>query len=300
MIKVSICIPAYEQPKNLYKCLKSISIQTFTDFEVIITDDSKSDNLINVIEQFKQQFIIRYIKNKRTKGSPENWNESIKYANGKYIKILHHDDSFKTINSLQNFVELLDYNPNAKVAFSSSYHIDNEGNHLSSHILSDKDKDNIKADSRYLLFGNVIGAPSIMIYHKSLNLIFDKRMKWLVDIDFYIRILKNNGFVYTREELIYINIGEEERITYICENNKNINIYEVMIMFEKFKLTRISYKYKYHFLKLFMKYNISSIEDIKKCGYRGNIISDISSLFKYVNFFLILYTILRKLKSVFR
>ena len=39
-ILISICIPAYKHPDFLKRLLDSISIQSFRDFEVIISDDS--------------------------------------------------------------------------------------------------------------------------------------------------------------------------------------------------------------------------------------------------------------------
>lgn len=40
MCKVSICIPAYGNPEGIRRLLDSIAGQTYTDFEIIITDDS--------------------------------------------------------------------------------------------------------------------------------------------------------------------------------------------------------------------------------------------------------------------
>lgn len=300
MIKVSICIPTYEQPDNLNKCLKSIAEQSFKDFEVIITDDSKDDDLVDIANSYKDKLNIRYFKNSPAKGSPANWNESLKYAKGKYIKILHHDDYFTSKDSLKIFVELLENNSDVKIAFCSSRHIDTDGKYLSSHILSDKAMSQIKTNPKELLFGNLIGAPSIMMYHSDLNLTYDTRMKWFVDIDFYIRLLKNNTFIYTKEELININIGEEERITYICENNKVVNIYEAMIMFEKFNLDTLSIKYKWYFLKLFSKYSIKNINDIKDCGYDGVIHGEVNDIFKYVKLFSKFYIFIRKIKNAIK
>ncbi|MCX7010103.1 MAG: glycosyltransferase, partial [Kiritimatiellaeota bacterium] len=38
--KVSICIPAYQQPQGLARALQSLLEQDFRDYEVIVTDDS--------------------------------------------------------------------------------------------------------------------------------------------------------------------------------------------------------------------------------------------------------------------
>ncbi len=297
-IFVSICIPTYEQADNLDKCLNSISEQSFKDFEVIITDDSKSNDLVEVVNNYKNRFNILYFKNLPTKGSPENWNEAIKNAQGKYIKILHHDDYFKETDSLEQFVSLLEENPNAKVAFCSSYHIDNEGRHVSSHILTQSNMRMVQQDTKKLYLGNVIGAPSVMMYHRDMNQYFDKRMKWLVDIDFYIRLLKNNSFVYTNKELIAINIGEEQRVTKECENNAKISIYEHMILFEKLQLSVLPLRYKLYFIKLFLKFKVFNKEQIRSYGYSGNL-EYVSGIFKYVKLLYPLYLVLKNTKKVY-
>lgn len=266
MPKVSICIPAYEQPKNLQKCLESIEMQSFQDLEVIITDDSKSDVLKVVVDSFLVKLNIKYFKNTPSLGSPENWNKSIRHAVGKYIKILHHDDYFTDANSLEKMVRLLDENPDSKILFCSSRHVDNRYNYHSSHILNHKSMQKVKDNPKILFLGNLIGAPSIMMYHRDINIYFDKRMKWLVDLDFYIRVLKDTSFVYIQEELVSINIGEENRVTYICENNKNINIYEHIILLDKLEFFSLPLSFKVFFLKMFLKFEINSVKELTQFG----------------------------------
>ena len=174
MPKVSICIPAYEQSDNLNKCLQSIEMQTFKDFEIIITDDSKGNELLNVINSFKDKVSIKYYKNVPAKGSPENWNESIKHAIGKYIKILHHDDYFYKEDSLEKLVDLLDENPESKVVFCSSRHVDSSYKSVSLHILKKENMLKVSDNPNILFMGNLIGAPSIMMYHRDINIYFEK------------------------------------------------------------------------------------------------------------------------------
>lgn len=294
-IKVSICIPCYEQPANLYKCLQSIKEQSFKDFEVIITDDSKIYDLREVIKDFEEDFEIQYFKNLTSKGSPENWNESLRHAKGKYIKILHHDDYLKESDSLEQMVKLLQNNSECKVAFCSSYHVDNKGEYISSHILTKTNMHMVQKDANNLYKGNVIGAPSAMIYHRDINIFFDRRMKWLVDIDFYIQVLKNNRFVYTEKELVAINIGEEQRVTKICENDATISIYEHMILLEKLNFATLAFSYQIYLVKIFLKFEIFTPEQLSKCGYEGDL-TLVLNLFKYVRWLHPLYKIVKKFK----
>lgn len=296
MKKVSICIPTYEQPKNLQKCLESIKIQNYKNFEVIITDDSKSNSLELIAENFQQFFDIKYIKNMETKGSPENWNESLKYATGDYIKILHHDDRFKNETSLEKFVALIEENENINVVFCSSYHIDSNGNYISSHILNPEKLALIEDDPKKLFLGNIIGAPSVVMYKSSITETFDKRLKWLVDLDFYIRVLEENRFAYTSEELIEINIVQENRVTQECINDRKINIYEMMIVLEKLSFVKISWEFKLYILRFFLKFNIASESDIHSIGYDNKINEEIKKILKFVRILQPLYKIFKFIK----
>ncbi len=67
-------------------CWILILIQTYTDFEIVITDDSPDDSVADLVEKYQSRKDIRYYKNEKPLGTPENWNEAIRKANGKWIK----------------------------------------------------------------------------------------------------------------------------------------------------------------------------------------------------------------------
>ncbi|WP_150465919.1 glycosyltransferase family 2 protein [Francisella sp. SYW-2] len=299
MYKVSICIPTYEQPENLDKCLDSIVSQTFKDYEVIISDDSRTNSVELIVDKYKKVLNITYIKNQVPKGSPENWNEAIRHARGKYIKILHHDDRFRDSFGLERFIELIESCDDIDAVFCSSYHVNKEGKYVSSHILSDERLLPVKKDSKNLFFGNQLGAPSIMLYRNGLNIFFDKRMRWLVDIDFYIRLLQKKSFIYTKEELISINISEEYRVTNGCINDRNINVYETMIMFDKFDIGKLNVKYKMHFIFLFLRFKVSSLADIRELGYKNSVHLSIIKLLWIVRVISPFYKFFLNIKNTF-
>lgn len=264
MVNISVCIPTYEQPDNLRKSLTSLVNQTYKNFEVIITDDSKSTNVKQVAELFQANLNIIYIKNSSTKGSPENWNECMRHARGKYIKILHHDDFLSDESSLESYLNTLENDINAAICFSSSRHVDNTGNYLSSHTLEESKLKKIYKDPTYLINGNVIGSPSACFFRKDIDIFFDGRMKWLVDIDFYITVLKKYKFTYTTDELICVNLGEESRLTYQCQDDYIINRYEHGIILGKLKNRRIPLYLYLYLIKFFYKFKVRKIIDIKE------------------------------------
>jgi glycosyltransferase involved in cell wall biosynthesis len=73
-VKVSVCIPAYKQKELLARCLDSLLLQGFKDFEVIITDDTPDDSIADFVKGFKSDFPLHYYRNVIPLGSPANWN----------------------------------------------------------------------------------------------------------------------------------------------------------------------------------------------------------------------------------
>ena len=104
---ISICIPAYRRTEFLKRLLDSVEIQTYTNYEVVITDDSPDVSVQELVEQHAVRSKIRYYKNPKTLGTPENWNEGLRYARSEWIKIMHDDDWFSGPESLAGFAEAI-------------------------------------------------------------------------------------------------------------------------------------------------------------------------------------------------
>lgn len=93
MVKVSICVPAYKNPVGVERLLESVKVQSFTDYEVVVTDDSQDGSVEEVVRRAEVPGMV-YVRNAVRKGATGNWNEAVRHASGEYIKIMHHDDWF--------------------------------------------------------------------------------------------------------------------------------------------------------------------------------------------------------------
>lgn len=269
-VKVSICIPTYNQTEFLKKNLQSIIEQTFTDFEVIISDDSTTPEVKNLIEVFFKDSKIKYhyLQNIPSLGSPANWNKAISIANGEYIKIMHHDDWFTNENSLKIFVEALNNNPKSDFAFSSTVIFDVTNKTFSNNIPDNDFIDSIKMDPLFLFNCNKIGAPTTVIYKSANKLFFDEKMSYLVDVDFYIRSLQQNrNFVFINEQLITNTSNYPLQVT-AKSINKETQIGEYCYLYNKcFNGKFPSKKYRVFFRDLFAWYKLNSFDEIEILGY---------------------------------
>jgi glycosyltransferase involved in cell wall biosynthesis len=263
--KVSICIPAYKQIKFLRKNLTSIASQTFDNYEIILADDSPDNAVELLLKEFHFGDKIKYFRNSPALGSPENWNFAIKKACGEYIKIMHHDDFFTSNNSLKKYIDLLDANPHADFAFSATEILLLESETKKAHFCKQKDLAAIIRFPEKLVVKNVIGAPSATIFRRRNTVFFDSKLKWLVDIDWYIAFIKsNNKIIYSNEKLICTIHGAVGQITQSVQQDKNVQIKEHIHMLEKYRGMADNEELFVLFQLLFHKYEIKTLEDIRK------------------------------------
>ena len=265
MPKVSICIPTYNQIDYLDRCLKSVLIQDYLDYEVIIADDSTTDVIKKYIDTLEFSCPILYFHNSPSLGAPKNWNFAIQQANGELIKILHHDDFFTETYSLKSYVDLLANNPEVDFAFSATlvWSINENKKHI--HKCSSKDLERLKVEPEFLFFNNVIGAPSATIYRNHKKHVFDIDFKWLVDVEFYIQKLRaNRKIIYCTEPLICTINGGVGQVTQALINDKYIQTKEHILLLQKvISAKKLHKSFIIYFDELFIIQKINSINELK-------------------------------------
>jgi glycosyltransferase involved in cell wall biosynthesis len=267
---VSICIPAYKEPNLLARTLNSIVIQIYQDYEVIITDDSPDDSVEKVVAGFRGQINnLFYYKNEQLKGSPSNWNESISHASGKYIKILHHDDWFANKNSLGAFIQLMEQSPETDFGFSACYACNEDGSiqflHKAEQILITK----LRQDPRVLFLNNFVGAPSVTIFKRDVGILFDTKLKWTVDLDFYMQVLnQNQNYAYNPEPLVNITNGASHQVTNLCQNNRQVELFEWFYTYRKISKfnKKTLWRHQRFLINLLIKYNVNKVEELRCFG----------------------------------
>ena len=65
-MRMSVAIPTYESRGRgnefLDDLFRTLEIQTFKNFEVVISDHSKNDDLVDVIDKFQNTILLYYEK----------------------------------------------------------------------------------------------------------------------------------------------------------------------------------------------------------------------------------------------
>lgn len=90
--KISIIIPAYNEEKNIARCLNSVLAQTFESFEVICVDDGSTDGTVEIIKSFAEKDDRIILLKNPDKGVSSARNFGIENARGNYIGFVDSDD----------------------------------------------------------------------------------------------------------------------------------------------------------------------------------------------------------------
>lgn len=205
---VSVCIPVYDMHGIGHIFLKhSLDIlrkQTFTDFNVVISDYSQTDLIKNLCDEYKNLLPLNYHKNlDPTGGMSANTNNAIKNATGQLIKIIFQDDFLYDEKSLevivQNFdlandhwlVTACEHSKDGTTFFRPFYPQYNDKIHLGN---------------------NTISSPSVLtIKNEPRLLLFDTKLKWLMDCDYYKRCYDQFGSPKIVNVIAAVNrIGEHQ------------------------------------------------------------------------------------------
>jgi glycosyltransferase involved in cell wall biosynthesis len=229
---ISICIPTYNQTIHLKKLLTSTFSQKDVAFEVIITDDSSTNDVAELVSDFKTNgFEISYYKNNPALGAPKNWNYGISLTKGEYIKIMHHDQWFEDDYALKKLLDKIIHNKKTFVFCAAKN--DFRGR-ISEFKIKAKELNDIKKEPENLILANLIGGPTAILYHRDANIQYDEKIIWLVDVEFYLQLFKKGFKVEYIDEILYTSMTDADSLT----NNNLIDsekqLYEYSYLFNKY------------------------------------------------------------------
>jgi len=180
---ISVCIPCYDMGGVGHVFLKEsfdkLMVQTFRDFEVVISDYSKTSLVKELCDSYQGKLPIQYFVNTDpTGGMAANTNNAIRHAKGKIIKIVFQDDFLFNGDSLQIIAD--NFNLNTDIWLATGCEHSTDGKHFYRPHFPSYNKNLYKGE-------NTIGSPSVIAIKNDKPLFFDPKLKWLVDCDLYKR-----------------------------------------------------------------------------------------------------------------
>lgn len=184
MPKISIAVPAYVNDysgvQHLKELFDSVKMQTFSDYEIVVSDNSPND----LVEDLCENYSVRYEKNLDHVGMSANSNYAMKMCDGEYIKILHCDDFLYNENALEIIVNSLD-SSNKHWLVNGFTHTFDSSNYFDPRIP--------KYPDHLLVGNNLLGSPSNVTIRNSDLEYFDTNVSTSMDHEWYHRLRMKFG-----------------------------------------------------------------------------------------------------------
>lgn len=90
---VSVIMPAHNSEETISEAVRSVIVQSYENWELLIIDDCSTDGTVQVIEEYLKDSRIRLVKTDKSVGKPYYpRNFGIRESRGQYIAFLDSDD----------------------------------------------------------------------------------------------------------------------------------------------------------------------------------------------------------------
>lgn len=114
---LSIGLPVYNGERYLHFAIESLLNQTFTDFELVISDNASTDGTQDICQKFAQwDERVRYVREPENRGAAWNFNRVFHLSRAPLFKWAACDDACQP-TFLQRCVEVLQTEPEVVLAF---------------------------------------------------------------------------------------------------------------------------------------------------------------------------------------
>jgi hypothetical protein len=216
-MKISICIPTWEQYGKGVGFLKNnferILTQTYKNFNVIISDHSKNNDIELLCNFYSDKFEIKYFKNENLYGNgPANTNNTIINADGDIVKIIFQDDFLYQDNALELIVKEFE-NDECNWLVSGCNHTHDDGQTFSNFMVP-------HWNDKIVMGVNTISSPSVLSFRNNNPCLFDEELTMLMDCEMYYQLYIRYGLPKIISDYLITNRIHQHQISSLY--NKDI------------------------------------------------------------------------------
>ena len=206
----SFVVLAHGESPFLEDCLRSLAAQTLKSTIIMVTSTPSAQT-----RQLAEQYSIRCLVNKHSRGIADDWNFAMRSADTPYVTLAHQDDIYE-VEYVERMFSAAQGAVDALIIFSDYAQLDGKQKNSETPLLRVKQAmlalgflGRVAISSRLakrilLSFGCPICCPSVM-YHRELlaEQEFDNAFEVNLDWKYWIDIISVEGaFVYVRRPLL--------------------------------------------------------------------------------------------------
>ena len=186
---LSVCIPAYDMnglgATYLEDSFRTLENQTLTDFEVIVSDQSSNNDILELCKAWYKRLTLHHYWNHGGKHQASaNANYALGKARGSVYKVLFQDDFILAKSLLQDIVNAFEREDAMWLLTGSG--VTRDGKTI--------ERPMVPHLTPKLHFGkNTVSSPSVLAFRASSEYFFDENLIWLMDVELYARLWEKYG-----------------------------------------------------------------------------------------------------------
>ena len=252
-VKVSVCVPAYNNADTITETLDCVLNQSYQNLELIVVDDNSSDQTYSLLKQYesnKKDERLKVFHNDYNLGMAGNWNYCLSLCEGEYLRLLCGDDLID-IDLIRREVEVLDENPDVLMVSSDTRFIGLDGKLGGQYKRFYKSGaiEGIEAVRFSFFTRDYLGAPLANLFRRSAYKKvggFDSEFSYIIDYDFFVAIALLGKIYIIHEPLNYFRLRPTSNTSevlggagadeYIKEHEKLINKYSADLKINEWQI----------------------------------------------------------------
>ena len=172
---ISVAMATYNGERYLEEQLDSILSQTLPPMEIVVCDDSSSDNTVSILEKYSKKFNFRYEVNERQLGLTANFKKAVSLVAGSgYIALSDQDDIWLPRKLELSALKLknIDDNIHPSLVYSDLIFVDKDGEVLNQSFRNELGQDGYLHCLKTLLFGNFVNGCTVLM-NQRMKVLFD-------------------------------------------------------------------------------------------------------------------------------
>lgn len=215
----SIIIPLYNKEKDILTTIDSVLNQSFNIFEVIVVDDSSTDDSLRIVNEINDPRVKVFSKENQGVSCARNY--GVQKASFDYFAFLDGDDLWdenylaEIYNTILEFGNYLVFATNYRIQFSDFRYYEPT-------FVSNVDNDFIivKDYFYYSKINSILTSSSIIIHKEVVEKIglFDINLTHGEDLDYWFRITKYFDFIFINKYLMTYRHNSSNRSVSIVPN----------------------------------------------------------------------------------
>ncbi len=214
--RVCVVVPSFNNARFIERTIESILDQTFTDFELIVSDHSSTDGTWERLQQYRDDPRVRLLQIPAGGGAPANWTAVTDQASGELLKLVCGDDLLYP-NALAEQVTAIEEHPEAVLVACQRDIVDQHD----APVVRSRGLQGLSgltpgelAIRRTVSAGtNVFGEPVCILVRRSVLAEsggWDARSPYLLDQATFARVLRHGPMIALRRTLAAFRISDQQ------------------------------------------------------------------------------------------